>query len=166
MSAEPNIQMASSQHEHLNDLLSSWLAGIMDPPRHISDALKHPQLFAHLEKGRLAQETYWKECLKKVHWEIDGPEILDAFSNDRPIEQVRVPSHSSLSVTYVHPLNPKVPTPLDVCAFGSPPSPGQDVQRALTGPTGAAVVSRQRLPSAGCREHPGCVPRGLFCTEE
>jgi hypothetical protein len=90
--------MASTHHENLNDLLSPWLAGIADPPQHISGALKHPQLLAHLEKGRLDQETYWEECLKKVPWEIDGPEILNAFSNDRPIEQVRPPSISSLYV--------------------------------------------------------------------
>ena len=82
--------MTNTHHEYLNNVISSWLAGITDPPRHISDALKHPQLFARLEEGRLAQETYWEECLKKVHWEIDSPEILNAFSDDRPIEQVRL----------------------------------------------------------------------------
>jgi hypothetical protein len=157
LSADPNIQMASIHHEYLNDVLSRWLAGITDPPRHISDALKNPQLFAHLEKGRLDQETYWEECLKKVHWEIDGPEILNAFSNDRPIEQVRLLNHYPVPVAYIRPPDLKVSTPADVCAFVPPPSSGQDVHGSLTRSTRAAVVSRQYLPSAGCHEHPGCV---------
>jgi hypothetical protein len=91
LSADPNIQMASVYDENFELIQLTLLAGIADPPRHISDALKHRQLFDHLEKGRGAQETYWEECLKKVHWEIDSSEILNAFANDKPIEQVCFP---------------------------------------------------------------------------
>jgi hypothetical protein len=120
LSANRNIQMAGTHHENLDDTLFSWLDGIMDPPRHISDALKHPQLSAHLEKGRIAQETYWEECLKKVNWEIDGPEILNAFSNDKPIEQVRAPYHPSTPMANVL----EVPAPIDVSTFTPSPSAG------------------------------------------
>jgi hypothetical protein len=41
-----------------------------------------------LTKVRSDHERYWEAGLKKVGWEIDSPDILDALANDRPIEQV------------------------------------------------------------------------------
>jgi hypothetical protein len=90
LSASPdaNIRMTTIYTRNLQMVGSSLLAGITDPPRYMSDALKHNKLHDYLTKQRIAHETYWEECLKKVHWEVDSSEILDAFANDRPIEQV------------------------------------------------------------------------------
>jgi hypothetical protein len=60
----------------------------VQPPWHISDALKQRKAMDHLRRLRSAHETYWEEALKGIHWEIDSSQILDALAKDRPIEQV------------------------------------------------------------------------------
>lgn len=83
-----NIRSASIYGRNLHVIKQKLLDGISDPPRHVKDAMKVNKLRQYLTTGRLSHETYWEDCFKKVHWEIDGPEILDAFANDRPVEQV------------------------------------------------------------------------------
>jgi len=88
MLSDPIIRAAEVYAQNLQVIRSYLLDGIVDPQRHIADALKHNKVIDHLTTIRTAQDAYWEKALRKIHWEIDGPDILNALSNDRPIEQV------------------------------------------------------------------------------